>query len=70
MELLGVMHNACYQRDNAKQIVMTAVKSKKDLFLIYQNPDVSNMDYLWCFKALFNVIHAGVIMAGYHPGLT
>ena len=59
MELLGVMQNSCRQYDDAKIIVVAAVKSEKDLFLLYQKPEVSNTDYLRCFKALVYVFHSG-----------
>ena len=56
MELLGTMQKSCHQCNDAKQIVMTVVKSEKDLLLLYQNPGVSNRDHPQGFKALVDVI--------------
>ena len=50
--------------------MMNAVKSEKDLFLIYHKPEVSNMEYLWFFKALVYVFHTGGGSVGHKPGPT
>ena len=70
MEMLGMMHMLCHQRNNANKIVMTIVKSEKYLFLLYQNPGVSKTEYLRCFKELFIVVHTEGVISGRHPGLS
>ena len=67
MELRGMMQKSCLRLSNAKQSVMTAVKSKKDLFFLYQNPQVSNTYYLWCFKALGDATNTGLGMEVHRP---
>ena len=46
MEILVMMQKACFWLGDVKQNVMNEVKSKKDLFLLYQKPEVSNTEYL------------------------
>ena len=64
-----MMQKAYHQFNDTKQILITAVKSKDYLLLIYQNSDVSNTEYLQCLKAPVNIVHAGVGKSGHHTGL-
>ena len=70
MKLLGTTQMEFQQFNEAKQNMTSAVKSKNGLFLLYYNPQVSNMEYLRRFKALVNVINTGGGMSGHQLVLT
>ena len=65
-----MMQKAYHQFNDTKQILITVVKSKDYLLLIYQNSDVSNTEYLQFLKAPVDLFHSGLVKTGHHQGLT
>ena len=62
----NLIRTICHLQDDDKQDVMAAVEIDKQLYMFYQAPYQSNVDYLEAFKAnlIVNKAHNGSL--GYH----
>ena len=69
IDLANLIRTIWHLQNDDKQVIMATVETNKKVYILYQVPYQSNVDYMEAFKAHLKVSKSHNVSVGYHPVL-